>query len=112
MDISQPEIIIVALITAFFSIITGVSTWLFGRRKSDAEIAEISSRVYSGLVEDLESRICRQDEIIQAQGTTIQGQDAKIRSIRVYVEQLERLLLSHGIVNLYDLEEIQEGIGL
>lgn len=112
MNITQPELIIIALITAIASAITGFLTWIFGRRKSDAEIAEISARVYSGLVEDLESRLKRQGEIVQAQGRTIQNQNEKIRSIKIYVEKLERLLLANNIISVSDLEAIKDGIGL
>jgi hypothetical protein len=105
MNITQPEIIIVALITAAVSAITGFLTWLFGRRKSDAEIAEISSRVYNNLVKDLESRVTRQ-------GQTIREQDERLEKIYVYVEQLERLLLTHNVIQRYELEEIKNDMGL
>jgi len=105
MNISNPEIIIVALITATASAITGALTWLFGRRKSDAEIAEISARVYNTLVEDLEGRV-------EKQGETIKDQGKMLEKMRIYVEKLEQLLLTNNIIKRHELEEIKGTIGL
>lgn len=104
--------VLVAIITIGASAITGGITWLFGRRRSDIEIAEISARVYNSLITDLEDRVERQSKTIIEQDAKINKQSEKYERIIIYVEKLEDLLIANHIIKRTDLEAIKANIGI
>lgn len=104
--------VLVVIITLSASAVTGMVTWLFGRRRSDAEIAEISTRVYNTLITDLEDRVERQSNTIIEQDAKISQQHEQYEKVIVYVEKLEDLLIVSNIVKRADLENIKNELGI
>jgi hypothetical protein len=111
--------VLVVLITLFASMITGILTWLLGRRRSEAEITKISTEVCRFLVADLTLRVQTQSETIVRQEEKsnrleekITGQDEKYERVILYVEKLEDLLIENRIIKHTDLETIKSSLGI